>query len=507
LGRAVTATAAAAERNVGSVRGDDRPALFAGLWGLFVLTHMSATYFRWFQFGDKVELVLGALAWLGGAALLLGPSSVVRLVVATVLFLAYKAYLLPMVPNHILFAMFIAVTILGAVALGALRWHGVGGQDRLRRLIFARLAPVLAVELLVMYFFVVLHKLNRDYLNPEVSCGFLLYEEIVTATDHLLPLAAWMGYPCLLGALFLEAAIPLCLFFRRTRTLGILLGLVFHTMLALHPNLYIYSSSVLLFACYTVFLPRGFVSRLRARTSWLPRLASWQLAGIATVVGLLAAVGLAAAAGFERGAVIDELHKWAPGAAKTFFFVTTAIIIAGFVSVLAEKGSGRRLRYPTPAQLLRGAGSVLMLVPLLMLLNGFSPYLALKTGTSFAMFSNLRTEGGVNNHLFMPRLPVPDYQDDMVRVVESNDPRLQGWADQGLQATTFEFRRHLAERAKPDLRVVFHHNGERHELDLKGRDGMSARVGELLEPPGWLERRLLLFRPVPVENVPMPCSH
>lgn len=494
-----------------STRGEDRFALFAGAWALFLVVHMSATYFRWFQFSDPVELALGAAAWATGALLLLGPSSLVRLVVSSLAFLAYKAYLLPSVPNHILLAVFIAITILAATAAGIRRWVAIGhegGTPRLRRLIFQRLAPVVAIELMVMYFFVVLHKLNWDYLNPAVSCGFSLYEEIVEATGGVLPLAAWMGYPCLLGALLLEAAIPVCLFFRRTRMIGIGLGIAFHTMLALHPNLYIYSYSALLFACYTVFLPRGFVTRLRQRLSRLPRVEPWQVATGVGVLGIIAGLALAASTGFERGATIAALHDWAPPVVKTFFFVCAGAIAAMFV--LGHCGTREaRATYPAPSRLLHGSFGALAALPLLMVLNGFSPYLSLKTGTSFAMFSNLRTEGGVNNHLFMPRLAGPPYQDDLVAVVESDDPRLQKWAAMGLHTTSFELRRYLYEEASPDVRVVVLRGGQQHELALHQRRPVNVAPGiaDLLTPPGWLERRLLIFRPVPPAGQPMPCSH
>ena len=41
------------------------------------------------------------------------------------------------------------------------------------------------------------------------------------------------------------------------------------------------------------------------------------------------------------------------------------------------------------------------------------------------MFSNIRTEGTGNNHLFVPRLRLFGYQDDLVEILESNDRQLQ----------------------------------------------------------------------------------
>ena len=56
-----------------------------------------------------------------------------------------------------------------------------------------------------------------------------------------------------------------------------------------------------------------------------------------------------------------------------------------------------------------------LLVPLLTGLNGCSPYLGLKTETAFAMYSNLRTEGGQSNHLLVPAgVQLFGFQQDLV---------------------------------------------------------------------------------------------
>ena len=69
---------------------------------------------------------------------------------------------------------------------------------------------------------------------------------------------------------------------------------------------------------------------------------------------------------------------------------------------------------------------LLLLLPLLVIINGISPYIGLKTQTSWSMFSNLRTEGGKTNHILI-RKPfyIADFQNDLVEIVESSDPALQ----------------------------------------------------------------------------------
>jgi hypothetical protein len=63
---------------------------------------------------------------------------------------------------------------------------------------------------------------------------------------------------------------------------------------------------------------------------------------------------------------------------------------------------------------------VLWIVPALLAVNGACPYLGLKTGTAFAMYSNLRTEGSEGNHWFLPRWRLWNYQDQFVTILSSN---------------------------------------------------------------------------------------
>lgn len=65
---------------------------------------------------------------------------------------------------------------------------------------------------------------------------------------------------------------------------------------------------------------------------------------------------------------------------------------------------------------------------LLVVLNAASPYLGLKTMYSIAMYTNLRTEPGLWNHLLVPEsFRVFDLQDGLVQLVSSDDPeRVEG---------------------------------------------------------------------------------
>ena len=142
----------------------------------------------------------------------------------------------------------------------------------------------------------------------------------------------------------------------------------------------------------------------------------------------------------------------------------------------------------------------LMTVPVVVFFNGLSPYFGLKTENSFAMFSNLRTEGGVTNHFIVPAdLQVFDFQKAVVEVVSSSDPGFQDLADEKQAIVLFEFRR-LVESRKP-RRIEYLLNGER-KIFLASD---PASVSALGKNP-FVLAKLMRFRPFSKEE-PQPCGH
>ena len=127
--------------------------------------------------------------------------------------------------------------------------------------------------------------------------------------------------------------------------------------------------------------------------------------------------------------------------------------------------------------------------PALLLLNGLCPYVGLKTETSFAMFSNLRTEGDLGNHLFLSNVPrVAAFQNDLVELIDSSDPRLARLAETPLRMIFFELHAYLHHR--PELRVRYRQAGRIVDVRRVGDDPIFS------QPPNALQRKLLAFRPV-----------
>ena len=150
-------------------------------------------------------------------------------------------------------------------------------------------------------------------------------------------------------------------------------------------------------------------------------------------------------------------------------------------------------RRPRPATL-RPHHAVFLLVPLLVVANGLTPYLELKTGFGWNMYANLRTVDGDSNHLIVRRtLPLTDEQADLVEIVDTDDPGLVRYGAHGYALTWTQLRTYLADH--PDVRITYA-AGQR----ARGAARHASDRPELVAPvPVWQEK-LLLFRAVDLES-------
>ena len=99
---------------------------------------------------------------------------------------------------------------------------------------------------------------------------------------------------------------------------------------------------------------------------------------------------------------------------------------------------------------------IIWAMPALLVLNGMSPYLGLKTETSFSMFSNLRTEGKQPNHLFVPSwIKLTALQDDLVEVSASDNRVLQDYANSKSLLPYFEFAENAVGFGETSGSIIF----------------------------------------------------
>ena len=337
--------------------------------------------------------------------------------------------------NHWYFAALVSLALLAAQLTSPERFPSAG-----------------RASLLLLYAATGFHKLNQDFFDPAVSCAVTLYGQL-RAQVPILPPAGALGGTLPVGVLAIELGLPILLLVRRTRTFGVLLGVGFHLLMALagYPRFSATGGALLL-----LFLPPGSLV-------WPDSVR------IAAAIGSGAAIVL----GAETS---DPFFLW--------LSVGVLLVVGGVAArqLLKPPEPGGTPAFESPGWAAVG--------PALIVLSTIAPYLGLGTERAFAMYSNLRTEGGRSNHLLYSARWMPfGYQRDMVEVVESPDDRVTP----GLAMPFQELRARLSapptDSAAGGL-LVFRRGGARIEVAPGAADSLLA-----LPVPRW-QRALLRFRAV-----------
>ena len=122
--------------------------------------------------------------------------------------------------------------------------------------------------------------------------------------------------------------------------------------------------------------------------------------------------------------------------------------------------------------------------------NGLTPYLEVKTSLGFNMYANLVTVAGDTNHLVVRRTArLSSVQDDLLEVIESEDDGLAAYAEEGYLLPRRNLLDYLARN--PGVSVVVQDgDGER---TLDSSDGVRLPL---------MVRKLITFRAVDGEDPP-----
>jgi hypothetical protein len=491
LARSSTATSTDEYENTESV---NRLTVFTFLWACQAMVHQNF-FAQWLYDGNPLGWILTATI----AATVLFPGSLLLFSLFLSSSIVYNIGNWPFVANHILLESLINLTILIAIAWTVTdsRKENLAARE-LQEKIFDRFAPVVGVMVILMYGFILISKLNWDFLDIDTSCVNGFYQD-VTDRFYFLPLPESHSVFTAVLWMFLgiEILIPLLLCFQKTRYIGLIIAIPFHFLLGLIGHR---TFSVFIFALYGLFaagslvvlinsfkqridithLKKGifYLRLLFTGYALIMTIALWQGQFTAPGTGLLGAM--------DYGPEI-----WLVGSV----FFAAILYLAVIRSYVDGDSEALNFRSARPAYL----WSILSLV----ILNALSPYLGLKTETSFAMYSNLKTEGEANNHIFMPALRLAAFQDDLVEIVETDHPGLLGLmapvplADRSQTKrkqllTYFEFHRLISESSRV-FQVTYLRNNELLHYDCCATgaedSGLSSKQSLIL-------RKLLRFRPV-----------
>ncbi|MFN3196904.1 MAG: hypothetical protein ACE366_00610 [Bradymonadia bacterium] len=413
--------------------------------------------------------------------LLLWPRSTPLLVIFMAWFVGYYLWRAPVRSNNQTVAFFTCLTCLVV---------GLGGrlsrpEALTRRSLFAAFSGPARIVLVALYFYGIFHKINTDFLDPQVSCASVLYDQLArwVALDHWTP-----GYYVAIYSTFVfEGAAMLLLLSRRYKMWGFAIGLPFHIIIGFTGYSFYMDFSTLAVALYLLQIPEEVADAINTRIlARRPARAHpdgfwphYRLFMIKAVVILGALVGgvIALGGGKVRAMMIP-------------FFAYSAVVYLG-VLWLAWKHPWQPLM-GSP----RWAWAWGVWVPLLFVLNGMSPYLGFKTESSIAMFSNLHTEGGVTNHLIVTHpIDAFGYLGDLFTVTGADNPRIARRYAQK-EITRYELDRLRAQgvqlTAVPSSR-------------RSSPEGPALSTNTFSETP-WLARKFLVFKPVDWAR-PKICSH
>jgi hypothetical protein len=456
--------------------------LFAYLWALSGLLDI-APFDGWFASPFHTlsaaccALVLLRPRWMPGFAAML------------VLRIASFAWDSPNTANHQLLYAIASAAVLCAFPIAARRKRGLPTQ----RDWLETFAPALRVSVFVLYFFGVLHKLNRDYFDPMVSCAVGTFVEVAPAwMDALATSSRASRISLIAGSLVVESCVPFLLAFGRTRRLGIALGALFHGFLGLR----FYAFTTGLLALYALFVPSEVWERASARIAQR-RARGGPVAALLSPMAASAAALLLAAGFGVSGSLVREDPEWASLPSAGFPLLTAGWMALMFVPLIWLLGSAAlaaAFRARSPGSL--ATAPVLLVFPALVLFHGFSPYLGLRTVPAFSMFSNLRTEGGLTNHWFMPSraLRIAGFQEDLVTVRSAQDEELLRFARRP-RRTFYDFKMRIQRMAAAGKRDIFVSYRRGSEVITLAR---AETDPELMQPVPWWQRKWLKFRPVSI---------
>jgi hypothetical protein len=459
------------ERAPGRSSQADTLALFAVLWALAAVWHLlgnTLTAPAWAQ------VVLAA----GAGLVLLWPGDPLPLALLALGGLVTVWEEAPVLGNHWLLAGFVDLAILLAVLAGALRRRVSDRTD-----LADRLFPAARLCLLGFYVFAAFAKLNTAFLDPTVSCAAFYFRESTDSiglTGLQLGGADWVARAVIIGTAVVELGIPVLLVRRRTRAIGVVVALVFHALLALDRTHEFFDFSAVLYALFLLFLPPlagtwvaervgSIRARLALRSDALPERVHLALVAAPMVAAVLVVVNT-----LDVGRGIDV--GWWSWQIYALGVVATTLIFL------------RQHRSPVRGSL-RPHHALFAIMPLLVLLNGLTPYLEIKTGYGWNMYANLRTVDGESNHLIVrSTFPLTDEQADLVRILSTDSIQLGHYVANDYALTWLQLRAYLAKH--PDARITY----------KRGNETVSLRHAsdrpELVEPvPEWREK-LQLFRAV-----------
>ena len=350
--------------------------------------------------------------------IILKPSSLLMSILFFVCILITIIIRLPIVNNHNFVHGIILITILLCFIYSIIKY----GSNFTKTKFYESFAPVLRLEIIIVYFWAVFHKLNTGFFNSKISCATV---EIFNIKDiaPFLPAPDWFLHINPYLTLSIEGLIPILLIIPKTRIYGLALGICFHFILGFqYPGF-----TLFVYSLYSLFIPSTSYDRIKNRVYELrdtiseafPRISyykSWKKMVFGNIVTNVVLISL----------IFFILRILMKGDFKTSFLLSREglYLIFGiflgiaFIYFVVMKLKELRI---DEGMILIPQKKWLLIFPAIVFLNGLFPHIGLKNIQVFAMFSNLQTEGGRTNHLLIPSsFQLFNNLEDLVSIKRSN---------------------------------------------------------------------------------------
>lgn len=368
-------------------------AIATTVWAVGVLLHLIGNPAEWHgqampRPDAVVPIVLAGLA----VTVALRPRSRAATVAATIGVMVLAAVRLPVLANNLV------LLGLGGVALHTSR----DPATALRNLVRAGAAA---------YAFAAFAKYNTAFLDPATSCAPVILDRLVGSLG-LPGVPAWLAEASPVLTLMVESTVAIGLLTPRLRQHAATLGVLFHGLLAYDLDQHFWDFTSALLPIFVAAAP----SVAGEVTTVIGRHVSPTVARVA-----LLAVGVTAAASSVPGTAL--LLQFS---GHLVWAVAGTAVVVGWTYVATVRRPRPLARGAAP----RWSAAAIVLVTLVVV-NGLTPYVQVKTGYSWNMYANLRVVGTTSNHLVVPPADLRGDHDDLLEVVTASDPGIAGYAERG----------------------------------------------------------------------------
>jgi hypothetical protein len=488
---------------------------------------------------------LGVLVWRPSVA-----SFFLYVLVSTLYFVFFK---FPEAANHVNLTIFANLSILATIAL---RWRRSEAE------VFAAMLPPLRLLIIGTFTVAGFHKLNADFINPAVSCagrfGYAVYRALMTdplgtgvpsgvalvgillgavlvyrrgARRIHMPAIDWRGVAAPVVTILAMGTAVLALVGTEAITGPVEAVVIFVAIMVLSWQLV---EGPLLLIPRFQWVAITFSLGVHA-TIAMAQVVDFQSIAIALLMAFVppqvwdawrrgARLGLGGGIAINRAAAYLAINLLAGLLMFVNYeiveFMDPAYVVGGvifnfslivlFWPILTDLFSGARTWRWTGVRVLEGdAVKIAYLLPVALVLFGMTSHLGLRTAGNFSMFSNLRTEGDVSNHLLFGSNPIKiwGYQEDLVEIVDASPrDRNAGFEfkvalDPGYRLPVVEFRKILHH---------LHETGRVVPMTIRYQ-GETIVSEDIANEPGWIvrerdwEMRLLDFRVIQADGPPNEC--